>query len=97
MKTLKNYKKLFSDFWGYHENGIPLCWNCHKEVAVDIHHLIPKGMGGVKNNRLNRIDNLYALCRKCHTLGHSDKELNEQWKKDLLERIEWKKENPDGW
>jgi tellurite resistance protein len=54
-------------------------------------------MGGVKNNRLNRIDNLYALCRKCHTLGHSDKELNEQWKKDLLERIEWKKENPDGW
>ena len=33
------------------------------------------------------------MCRKCHTLGHSDKELNEQWKKDLLERIEWKKEN----
>ena len=38
-----------------------------------------------------------ALCRKCHTLGHSDKELNEQWKKDLLERIEWKKENPNDW
>ena len=29
--------------------------------------------------------------------GHSDKELNEQWKKDLLERIEWKKENPNDW
>ena len=48
-------------------------------------------------NEKNRIDNLYALCRKCHTLGHADKELNEQWKKDLLERIEWKKENPDDW
>jgi len=97
MKTSKNYKKLFAEFWGYHENDIPLCWNCHKEQAVDIHHLIPKGMGGVKNNRLNRIDNLYALCRKCHTLGHSDKELNEQWKEDLLERIKWKENNPHDW
>mgnify|MGYP004453918989 FL=1 len=97
MRTLKNYKKLFADFWGYHENDIPMCWNCRKAQAVDIHHLIPKGMGGVKGNRLNRIDNLYALCRECHTLGHADKELNEQWKEDLLERIKWKKENPDGW
>ena len=48
MKTLKNYKKLFADFWGYHENDIPICWNCYKAQAVDIHHLIPKGMGGVK-------------------------------------------------
>ena len=52
MKTLKNYKKLFADFWGYHENDIPMCWNCNKEVAVDIHHLIPKGMGGVKTTGL---------------------------------------------
>ena len=62
MKTLKNYKKLFADFWGI-TKMVYMCWNCHKEQAVDIHHLIPKGMGGVKNNRLNRIDNLYALCR----------------------------------
>ena len=57
MKTLKNYKKLFADFWGYHENDIPICWSCYKAQAVDIHHLTPKGMGGVKKNRLNRIDN----------------------------------------
>ncbi len=45
MKTLKNYKKLFLTFGGYHENDIPICWNCNKEVAVDIHHLIPKRHG----------------------------------------------------
>ena len=59
MKTLKNYKKLFADFWGYHANDIPACWYCNKAQAVDIHHIIPKRMGGVKDNRLNRIDNLF--------------------------------------
>ena len=61
MKTSKNYKKLFADFWGYHEYDIPICWGCYRQQAVDIHHLIPKGMGGVKNNRLNRIDNLFPV------------------------------------
>ena len=27
-ENLKNYKKLFADFWGYHENDIPICWGC---------------------------------------------------------------------
>ena len=87
MKTLKNYKKLFADFWGYHENDIPICWSCNKSQAVDIHHLIPKGMGGVKNNRLNRIDNLFPLCRVCHNKAHSDKSLNENFKKILLAKF----------
>jgi len=45
-------------------------------------------MGGVKNNRLNRIDNLFLLCRKCHTLAHKNKAVNEEYKKILLERIQ---------
>lgn len=87
MKTLKNYKKLFADYWGYHENDVPICWGCYMKLAVDIHHLIPKRMGGVKNNRLNRIDNLFPLCRDCHIKAHSNKELNEYWKLKLLEKI----------
>ena len=87
MKTLKNYKKLFSDFWGYHENDIPICWSCNKSQAVDIHHIIPKRMGGVKDNRLNRIDNLFPLCRSCHDKAHSDKSLNEQFKRILTVRL----------
>ena len=92
MKTSKNYKKLFADFWGYHESDIPICWGCYKQQAVDIHHLIPKGMGGVKNNRLNRIDNLFPLCRSCHNQAHSNKSINEVWKEKLKEKIyhkEW--------
>jgi len=47
-------------------------------------------MGGVKNNRLNRIDNLFLLCRRCHTTAHKDKQINEQYKQTLLEKIKLK-------
>ena len=87
MKTLKNYKKLFSDYWGYCESDIPMCWGCYKEPAVDIHHLVQKGMGGVKNNRLNRIDNLFPVCRSCHTIAHRNKSINEKWKNVLKEKM----------
>ena len=93
MKTLKNYKKLFADFWGYHENDIPACWYCNKAQAVDIHHIIPKRMGGVKGNRLNRIDNLFPLCRSCHDKAHSDKSLNEQFKIILKARFKSNRED----
>ena len=49
-------------------------------------------MGGVKNNRLNRIDNLFPVCRSCHDLAHKDKSINEEWKVKLKEKIyhkEW--------
>ena len=90
MKTLKNYKKLFSDFWGYCESDIPVCWGCFMAQAVDIHHLENKGLGGVKNNRLNRIDNLFPVCRKCHDKAHADKSINKKLKQVLLDRIEAK-------
>lgn len=37
-------------------------------VAVDIHHIIPKGRGGK-----DEAENLIALCRDCHTLAHEHK------------------------
>ena len=84
---MKDYKKLFSRYWGISADDVPLCWACNQAVGVDIHHLIPKGMGGVKNNRLNRIDNLFLVCRGCHTLAHKNKSKNEEYKQILLERI----------
>ena len=84
---MKDYKKLFAKFWGYCESDIPMCWSCYREVAVDIHHLTPKGMGGVKNNRLNRPDNLFPVCRNCHTLAHKNKFVNEQFKIYLKDKI----------
>ncbi len=89
---MKDYKKLFSRYWGYSETDNPICWWCRQAVAVDIHHIEPKGMGGVKNNRLNRIDNLFAVCRKCHNLAHKNKSVNEEFKKILKEKIELKEQ-----
>ena len=84
---MKDYKKLFSRYWSVSSDDTLLCWNCNQAVAVDIHHIEPKGMGGVQNNRLNRIDNLFAVCRKCHNLAHKDKLINEKFKKILQEKI----------
>lgn len=89
---MKDYKKLFSRYWGYEDQTL-ICWGCNQAVGVDIHHLIPKGMGGVKNNRLNRIDNLFLLCRQCHNHAHKNKAINEEYKKILLERIELREKN----
>ena len=92
MKTLKNYKKVFSDHWGFHESDPPMCWGCYRSVAVDIHHLIPKGMGGVSKNRLNRIDNLFPVCRSCHQKAHANKEFNEELKIRLKTKLKEKEQ-----
>ena len=97
MKTLKDYKLLFRNYWGYSEQDTPMCWGCYRKPAVDIHHLISKKMGGVKNNRLNRIDNLFPVCRSWHTIAHQHKDINEEWKIHLKEKIDNKEyeENND--
>lgn len=45
-----------------------ICCEVCREVAVDIHHIEPKGMGGskLKDNH----ENLIALCRVCHKYAH---------------------------
>jgi len=85
---MKDYKKLFSRYWSVSPDDTLLCWYCNQAVAVDIHHIEQKGMGGVSKNRLNKIDNLFAVCRKCHSLAHKNKSVNEEFKKILLERIQ---------
>ena len=89
---MKDYKKLFSRFWSVSSDDALLCWYCNQSVAVDIHHIEPKKMGGGSKNRLNRIDNLFAVCRKCHTLAHKNKSVNEEFKKILQERIKLKEQ-----
>lgn len=53
-------------FWfGYDATDFIPCEVCGAK-AVDIHHIQARGMGGVKT-KLDVIENLMALCRKCHT------------------------------
>jgi len=48
---------------GFHETDFIFCEVCGKQ-ATDIHHIKARGMGGSK--QADNINNLQALCRKCH-------------------------------
>ena len=45
------------------------CEVCQSE-AVDLHHISPRGMGGA--SKLDKVENIMALCRKCH-IEYGDK------------------------
>lgn len=60
-RHIKNYLK----HHGYGEQDVILCEICGA-VAVDIHHKILKSQGGIDD-----IENLIALCRKCHNKEHN--------------------------
>jgi len=54
----------YFDYHNLAEDESPLCEVCHVP-AVDIHHIIFKSRG-----KDNSIENLIALCRKCHNRAH---------------------------
>ena len=62
------------DFFKYGEQDTITCGICGR-LAVDIHHIEPRGMGGSKNK--DNIENLIALCRRCHTDCHNNKHKKE--------------------
>ncbi len=56
-------------YFDYVQDDVILCEHCGNR-AVDIHHITPKGMGGSKTK--DYIENLIALCRKCHEMAHNN-------------------------
>lgn len=60
---MKNHTKVYMDHFGYTIADFIPCEVCGTK-AVDVHHLEPRGMGGSKKK--DYIENLQALCRKCH-------------------------------
>ena len=64
-----------------------MCWGCNMKIAVDIHHLVPRGFGGSKKNLRNTIDNLIQLCRGCHVIAEQNKFFNEEIKIKLKNKI----------
>ena len=59
------HKKIFLEFYGASEYDTFLCImpEC-RAIAVDIHHVDQKKMGGHKGK--DRIENLAQVCRCCH-------------------------------
>jgi 5-methylcytosine-specific restriction endonuclease McrA len=60
---MKKHVKTYLDFFGYDETSWIACEMCG-QTAVDINHIDAKGMGGSKLK--DNIENLMAMCRKCH-------------------------------
>ena len=65
------------DYHDYVLDDVILCSACDT-VAVDIHHLEGRKIGGSKNKDF--IENLIALCRRCHIKAETDKNFNNQLK-----------------
>ena len=51
--------------------------------AVDIHHIQRRGIGG--NPNADRIENLMAVCRKCH-IEYGDKKEHIEWLQKIHNR-----------
>lgn len=60
---MQKHTKIYLDAFGYTTADWIGCETCNK-TAVDINHIIARGMGGSKGK--DRIENLMASCRKCH-------------------------------
>ena len=73
---MNKHTKIYCDFFNYDEGDFIPCEVCDKS-AVDIHHIEARGMGGTKKKDV--IENLMAVCRKCH-IDYGD----ETRSKDLL-------------
>lgn len=66
---MKPHTKNYLRFFNYTEADYIACEVC-SAMAVDIHHIEARGMGGGRGN--DSIENLMALCRTCH-LRYGDK------------------------
>lgn len=78
-----NYKQVYFRYFGYCSDDVILCEVCGA-VSVDIHHIVPKGMGGSKTK--DNIENLMAVCRDCHNKAHANI-LTKQQLMDIHEKL----------
>ena len=68
---MKKHTRIYYKYFGYGIDDRILCEYCNSKIAVDIHHIDNKGMGGSKEK--DNIENLIALCRVCHEDAHKEK------------------------
>ena len=78
---MPKHKDIYFKFHGYQIQEDVICEYCGS-MAVDIHHISAKGMGG--NPSKDHIGNLIGLCRPCHDKAHT----GEITKEVLFEIIE---------
>lgn len=65
---MKKHTRIYLDAMGYDDTDFIPCEVCGAK-AQDVHHIEARGMGGSKTK--DYIENLMALCRRCH-MNHGD-------------------------
>jgi 5-methylcytosine-specific restriction endonuclease McrA len=76
---MKKHTKVYLQGMGYDTTDFTPCEVCQAK-AVDIHHIEARGMGGSKQADI--IENLMALCRKCH-VEYGDKTQHKEMLKEI--------------
>lgn len=77
---MQKHTKIYLDYFGYSTTDYIECEACNAYRAVDIHHIEARGMGGSKSK--DTIENLMAVCRKCHE-RYGDKKEWKDWLKSV--------------
>ena len=63
---MQKHTKVYYKYFDYGEQDVILCEACGRP-AVDTHHIDGRGEGK------DIIENLMALCRRCHMMAHESK------------------------
>lgn len=81
---MKNYTKTYMQHFGYDTSDFIPCEVCEAK-AVDIHHIWARS---IKDDLVNDITNIQALCRVCHQT-YGDKKQH----REMLQKIHDKRLN----
>ncbi|MCT4253006.1 HNH endonuclease [Elizabethkingia anophelis] len=83
---MQKHIKVYIGFFNPHDTSWIPCEICGNK-AVDIHHIHRRSEFGKKcKGEQDKIENLIALCRKCHELAHAN-----TFTKDYLKEVHNKK------
>jgi 5-methylcytosine-specific restriction endonuclease McrA len=75
---MKKHTKIYMKYFDYIADDFIPCEVCDSK-AVDIHHIEARGMGGSDKDNIN---NLMAVCRKCH-IKYGDKKKHLEWLQEI--------------
>ncbi len=90
---MMKHKKVYMKCLNIGPEDIVLCEVCGA-VAVDVHHVLFKSLGGV-----DLFGNLIALCRYCHDVSHGkikDESLTRNQLTEIIEKRTFLKEGKIG-
>lgn len=63
---MQNHTKIYLKYFNFSEEEFIPCEVC-RQKAQDIHHIVPRSKFGTQQKeKQDDINNIMALCRKCH-------------------------------